>query len=60
MKKVLLFGAVLAAVSFTSCKKSYTCTWEDGTKTTYEDPSSLEKTAYKSGCEVSGGTWTED
>ena len=60
MKKVVLFGAVLAAVSFTSCKKSYTCTYTDGTSVTYEDPSSLEKTAYESGCTLVGGTWSED
>ncbi len=36
MKKVLLFSTVIAAVSFTSCKKDRTCTCKTTDKTTGE------------------------
>ena len=60
MKKALLFAVVLGAVSFTSCKKDYTCTWTFGGQTTtteYEGLSSSEADDVETVCKLSGGTF---
>ena len=37
MKKLLVFAVVVGGLAtMTSCKKDYTCTYDDGTVTTYE------------------------
>lgn len=60
MKKLVLFAVVLGAVSFTSCKKNYTCTYPDGEVVTYEDPSDLLLTSYEAACELGGGKWEKE
>ena len=59
MKKLVLFAAVLGAVSFTSCKKEYSCTIDGVTSTTDEDLSDDEADDFKSTCEGAGGTYED-
>jgi hypothetical protein len=60
MKKVLLFAVVLGAVSLTSCKKDYTCSWTyAGTTTVTDSPglSSSEADDAEAVCNNNSGTW---
>ena len=57
MKKQLLFGALIltVAVSFTSCKKDYTCECKDNDTQVVESSTKItsrNKTLAKTACEV--------
>lgn len=60
MKKLLLFAVVLGAVSFTSCKKDYTCTlnaFGSETVVEYNNISKDDASTLESACKAGGGTW---
>lgn len=61
MKKLFLFGcvAVLGAAALTSCKKDYTCTFSDGTTTTYSKMGKTQAAAQETNCVFVGGTWSK-
>lgn len=62
MKKLVLFAAVLGAVSFTSCKKDYTCTADVigiSIVTDFPDLSSSEADDAETACKSINGTWAE-
>ena len=54
MKKVLLFSAavLVAASTFTSCKKQYYCNCKDGTDEDYFDLGKQNKKDAKAACDV--------
>jgi hypothetical protein len=62
MKKVLFVGMVFGALALTSCKKEYTCDFADGQSQTYseKDFTDAQISAAKTGCNISGGTWSEN
>ena len=61
MKKLLLVGLVFGALSLTSCKKSYTCEYPDGSTSTmkYDKIGKTQASLQKTNCEVGGGTWSK-
>ena len=63
MKKVLAVSAfaLVGLVVLSSCKKDYTCTYDNGSGTdtvlTYEGLSKAEAESAESGCKFLSGTW---
>lgn len=52
MKKVLLFAVVLGAISFTSCKKDYTCSCTIAGTTTDTEFTDVSKSDAEEACDV--------
>lgn len=62
MKKLFVYGcvAVLGAAALASCKKDYTCTYNDGTApVTYSKLNKAEAETAETGCKFLGGTWSK-
>ncbi len=61
MKKLLVFGLVIGGLAaMTSCKKNYTCTYDDDSKLEYSSLGKTQAAAQKTICISDGGTWTKD
>ncbi|WP_027419342.1 hypothetical protein [Crocinitomix catalasitica] len=59
MKKLLVFAVVVGGLAtMTSCKKDYTCTYDDGTVTTYEKMGKTLAGTTETACQLGGGTWS--
>jgi hypothetical protein len=59
MKKVFVIASVGMLMFATSCKKSYTCTFDDGTVLTYDKMGKTSATAQESACTLAGGKWSK-
>jgi hypothetical protein len=59
MKKVLFFVTAVAIVSLSSCKKTTTCTYTDGSKIQCTSCTPSENSAFSSACSLAGGTYTK-
>ncbi|MFA5573452.1 MAG: hypothetical protein WC994_00195 [Brumimicrobium sp.] len=64
IKNLLFIAVVVGAFALTSCKKSHTCTYPDGSSVTYSKDDqfvagswSAYVKAAESSCKAAGGTW---